>query len=566
MKSLMQIKLLGFYLNFILFSVISLTTIMFGEPIYGTTDDNILAGFVSGSYTGQKEFHLIFIQPIMGYILFFLQYFIDLFDIYSWTLLVFVITSFSLLGNLLFKNYVIENKNKHLYLIWIFVSSLVISWFTLIPTYTSASILVTSTSGIVLFSDYFTSSKSTRKYNFKIIIISLFFISGYLIRPEGFLGTIILFTPMFLVFILLQRKFNFLKFLLSLAVIFIVLICNLILKNHQNNDEAWRQYNNWNDLRHQIQHRNSQNYLNLHLQDIKWTVPEYHLFMDLAFGDQNTFNANWIEPAFIITSYARGIDQTNFTNINKAVNILLLKLSENLHITFLYLLLIFIFNSTKTKQLHKFFLVLIIFIPLFLSLLYMSIYLHTPDRVIQSILLIPIFLLLYLISLYKSLNVKNQFILLSILTAIFIYFLSSKNIKKVNDENVEMKKLANINKDKLIDFSPSAKYLGPGHTEIFNTQNPYFSLAQDKFPVYNTVGNWDTFSPHWFKRNKLLNFNDDMVYLTLFNDDVYWISNPIPETGYILELYLIEKGFSKVSRTNVSEFSTGLQIIKFRNE
>jgi hypothetical protein len=55
--------------RFVFLVIFSLILIYLSQPIYGTTDDKILAGFIDGSYTGELEIQTIFIQPIISLIL-----------------------------------------------------------------------------------------------------------------------------------------------------------------------------------------------------------------------------------------------------------------------------------------------------------------------------------------------------------------------------------------------------------------------------------------------------------------------------------------------------------------
>jgi hypothetical protein len=52
-----------FVIRFIFLSIFATVIAILGKPVFGTTDDNILAGFVDGSYTGERESKLIFIRP-----------------------------------------------------------------------------------------------------------------------------------------------------------------------------------------------------------------------------------------------------------------------------------------------------------------------------------------------------------------------------------------------------------------------------------------------------------------------------------------------------------------------
>ena len=62
-----------FFTNICLLFGISITSMIFGNPTFGTTDDNNLSGFISGSYTGNSEERLIFIQPVLAKLFHYIQ-------------------------------------------------------------------------------------------------------------------------------------------------------------------------------------------------------------------------------------------------------------------------------------------------------------------------------------------------------------------------------------------------------------------------------------------------------------------------------------------------------------
>jgi hypothetical protein len=94
-----------------------------------------------------------------------------------------------------------------------------------------------------------------------------------------------------------------------ISVIFIVGLFISVDTGFQKltNSESWQNYDDWNSMRHQIQHRVGQDSLLESRVSNKWTIPEYHLFMDLAFGDEKVFNKSWIAPAFESTKEYRGV-------------------------------------------------------------------------------------------------------------------------------------------------------------------------------------------------------------------------------------------------------------------
>ena len=100
-------------------------------------------------------------------------------------------------------------------------------------------------------------------------------------------------------------------------------------------------------------------------------------------------------------------------------------------------------------------------------------------------------------------------------------------------------------------------------TEFSNFSNPFVNPAQWDSPKVVTVGSWDTFSPHWYKRNKFVGIEQKSVYEALFTKDIYWLSNSLPDTSYMVELFLKENGFPAANRQNVAMFPEGQMLYKF---
>ena len=132
-------------------SILALISIIFGRPVYGTTDDNILSGLVSGSYTNENESKLIFIRPFVGFVMAFGQKIFPIFQFYSVFILALVIVTFSIFGNILIKRSRVKFSDNILNLFWIGISAPTIIWFTLAPTYTATSIILTALSTMTIY-------------------------------------------------------------------------------------------------------------------------------------------------------------------------------------------------------------------------------------------------------------------------------------------------------------------------------------------------------------------------------------------------------------------------------
>jgi hypothetical protein len=532
-----------------------------GNPIYGTTDDYILSSFISGTYTGEKEKTLIFIEPLVSIFLHTFQTFFPQINIYSVFMSSILIITFTVMGIIVSYNKY-QNK-KSLYFLYLTFSTFSALWFFFGPTYTSASILGTSLNLLNLYLIYNLKLPKIINYIFNGFV-SLILAVSILIRPESAL--VILALVIFIIFIHYIFSHNIILFknilFSTLIVIFMVLI-NQIYSQKVSNQE-WNNYSKWNSMRHQIQHRLSQNYLDEAMIESKWTIPEYHLFMDLAFADGNRFNNDWIKPAFDFTSKYRGITSIKYVDQKMVIDKIFTALNKNQVTIFIQLLLYLILGVFF--RFKKFFIysVILIQFPILLMQIYMIIFLHLPNRVFIPMLILQNFLLIFLN--YKKLleikyfKISNAiYILLYSLT--FIVGLITIQKHNLNNKNLyfKNKEISNF----LYSVDPNGVFIGPGNTEIYHLNNPYLSEEKPNTPKIMTVGNWETFSPHWYKRLNFFGISNNSAYESLFKPGFYWIGYPQPNTSYLVELYLKEKGDLEVTRENIAEFSDGLGVFKY---
>jgi len=543
------------YLIFVVFLVLIL-----GNPIYGTTDDYILSSFIDGNYTGNSEIRSIFIEPLISLIMYYFQILVPGVTIYSIFLLIILILSLSFLGSVINK----RNSSKYLDLIWLLFSSGIVIWFTLSPTYTASSM---ASAAINLTSLMILISNKIELKNQKIIIvaISILFSLSYLIRPES--GNAVL--AIFLIFIILKiireinmKTINYKNYLLSILTFCLIYALNFVLTQAQKNDE-WSIYNSWNSMRHQIQQRLPEEKLLDLRTEIGWTIPEYHLFMNLSFGDSKEFNSEWLEPAFVETKSDRGIAVIMY--IDK--NIIFQKTIETFdkyqnYIILNLIILIFMITFFKFNK-YNYLITILSVLLITIIICYISITLHTPERVIVPLLLFPLLLTIYTLS-SENINprkgVSNIYffstaIALTIVLGIIFNLKNSENLSKIVEANLKNKWLR--------EFENTAIFIGPVGTETYHLNSPYLKQKINGLPTIFTTGNWETFSPNWFKRMNFLGFKSKSVYENLFDDKVFWISYPQPDSAYLVELYLKEKNYPSFKRENIKEHNSGLTIYKF---
>jgi len=553
-----------FLIRFLFLSLSSAIIIFLGWPIYGTSDDNVLAGFVDGSYTGEREKRLVFIRPLIGNILYFLQGIFPGIGMYSAFLTWMVILSFSIFGTVIFTAQRSSSSKSIFQYSWYSISFVTILWFTLTPTYTAASILVTVL--ILMTITLYIFMPTMKKKYFTPITLGILFSFGFLIRPEGALGVLAVSIGVFLYLGFKLKKVNFKIFAIIISTFCIFILSDYFLQKSSSNPE-WEKYDKWNGLRHQVQHRVSQNYLGNLREQISWSIPEYHLFMDLSFGDEKVFNYEWLKPAFESTNFTRGVN--GVLNVNKTDNILkVFNLLQNYYYLLLlqFVIAILYFSRLSLNFGQKIILISSIWSTFLSALYWTTATLHTPDRSIFPLLLLPTIFLLtlagtpLLIKRVKSGPMFNATVgTLVVIIFVSIVFSLAETIKY----NLEYKNAANVLKDELHKFSKNGVFVGPGGTEIYETRNPFIGKAQWKDPKMITVGSWDTFSPYWYQRNSQFGIKDKSIYEDLFKVDVYWLSNPVPNTSYLIELFLNENGQTELSRLNVAELQGGQMLFKF---
>jgi FtsH-binding integral membrane protein len=320
-------------------------------------------------------------------------------------------------------------------------------------------------------------------------------------------------------------------------------------------------------MRHQIQHRVGQDSLLDSRESNKWTISEYHLFMDLAFGDEKVFNKSWITPAFESTEEYRGISGLLNANFIEVIRILLNILSNYYHIILIQLiLLLLLLKNMSTSINQKISITLASWAPVLAALYFTVATLHAPERSIYPILILPSIIVFTLViilgSKIKDARGSTTFYLIGAFIFLLLLFPDKGIINEVktNDKNI---KSAIILSSELIKFDDQAIFIGHGNTEFSNFSNPYVNPAQWDSPKVVTVGSWDTFSPHWYKRNQFVGIEQKSVYEALFTKDIYWLSNSLPDTSYMVELFLKENGFPETNRQNVAMFPEGQMLYKF---
>ena len=537
----------------IILTIFSIFLITLADPIYGTTDDKILAGFVDGSYTGDLELRSIFIQPITNVFLLPFYYILPNFGWYFLFQLFFLILGLGLVSDEI--NAIKPILNNLIFAI----SILILSWFVPQPTFTAASFLI-CLNGILLL---ILIANRVELDKFRVFAVVILLLYSFALRTEAFLGTLSL--------LIVPICFHYRKILnlilKNLRMIILVTIVffpanYMLLKVTENS--GWQEYDNWNSYRHQLQNRVSQNFILENIDKIGWSVPEHNLFVDLSYGDASTFNSDWIKPAFDLTRDKTGITGLVNADFSLTSNKMFKIIVEQQAVTigvFILLFVLFLVFTTYRSLIALFFSVTFILFYLY----FISSTLHTPERIVIPLIFSTLFIYIIFIINEKQReivdeNKLNLLIFVSILVAVISHngFLDSyinRNTKIEYSENVK----------RILDpFSKRYILIGSVGTEVNHLVNPYYQSESQNEIKSIISGNWETFSPYWYKRNEKLGVVSKNVYQELqSNSKTLWITKKIPDTSYSIELYLRERQINGFDRTGITTSLDDLNLYQF---
>jgi hypothetical protein len=530
-----SIYIILFSLMFILF--------LFFKPIYGTTDDYILNSWLNGSYTGQTENESIFITPIFSNLLSASYEISSAISWYPLTLL--LITFLSILRISEFVKNSESFRQGLKYLNYLILISFLI-WSFLGITYTATAIIA-GVAGWISIVDSL-QKEDKRSIYFGLILIFL----SIVIRPESFIGATLISIPFLIKQIKIKRR-NVLKISALIVVVLATFITNYLLQ--KNESLEIRDYRVWAKKVQMFAGRPRMEAAAKVIGESGWTPSQYNLFVDLAYFDQKTFNNNWIDS---------GINATQKLNNRPVVNSEKIQLIVQEYINsttvFIYALLgVGVLLLISFKRIRQPIVLVISILNFGLIHLLSGLFLHNVSRVTVPFLVIFILTLSYSISptLNKRFVMSLNLLLVFILSTYFLK-LNNTNEIKIFDSGKYRSTLVNDLSNKII--------LIHGNQEYSQNSNPYIAVQKDLNPNVFMVGNWDTFSPHWDKRAKLLGLDEKSIVKSLLsNPNVLWSGPTVPNTTLNLINYLKEAGYDVIEPEKVGLLPNGNELWNFSN-
>jgi hypothetical protein len=525
-----HLVVLGFLLFILMF---------FLTPIYGTTDDFILDSWLNGTYTGDFERDSIFISSYASNFFSLLYTLNNVVPWYSLILLIlnyisviYIITQIKKNENISVSNYIILLTLIFFFLIWSYIRI----------TYTATGIIL-AIAGLISF--YYSIKQVNKKLRFSAVFFSFL---AFAIRPESLIAAVVFFYPIF-IFSFYNHKAFKKKSLILLGSIFFIYGLNWFIESNQQDE--FKEFRTWSKEVQSFAGRPTMEIVARNIGNSGWTTSEYNSFKDLTYFDPKIFNDKWIDSGLALTknyyfkpNLALNNVVTIIGNIYSSFGIFI--------ISFLYIFLFFYQKYDKNKKI-----IIFLSINFILMNFLLGLYFQNVARVSVPIV---IGLIIFLATISGKTTNKYAIAILSFVTITYLTF----SIYNLNSENIQ-KKLRNTNNTNFININFANNIiLIHGNQEFAQFSNPYHLNKVDSNPNVFMVGNWDTFSPHWYKRADNLGINGkDLTNELINNEKILWTAPSIPDTTFNLKNLLKEQGYGEVDAVRIESLPDGNDIRKF---
>ena len=499
--------------------------------IYGTNDDAIISSIASGQLTGTPDPHWIFVQPIISVPVTWIQTLNVNYNFYSIFLLASITLSFSVILGLISIN--ASKKIKFLtFILWTLSALTFVSWFSISPTYTSASIFTVSVSLSSLILALASNDKSYIQLN--RALFTIFTILSLLIRIESIYILIILSVPIIMLNYYENRDIKRFKLLLTpIGIVIFIFILNSQLVKFVYSGNEWQQYLSTNSVRHKIQLRAPERILETNYQKFGWDKSTFAQFKNFELADPLEMNAEKLGE--IYKENSPNAASALFSEFN------LMEYFESIKNAFLnftwiiYLLIFQILLSSlmlfSWKGAQKYLAFTVFFGTSISVIIYvLSNNFHIPERITFSMLGLSS---LVLLAFSKSINAsianfkfKSLIIILLLFSAFSYPYLTRFSTELSARQNLykDRNELANNQSLSLGSFAPEAVVISGASSLRFDWINPYNRFKSIDPRDRTLILGWHNLSPVWNKKVKDLGLTKSNIHENLVDKNIYWAS------------------------------------------
>ena len=526
--------------------------------IFGTNDDELMSSILNGAFGENFRSNLIFIQPVLTYPLSYIQSLIPSFNLYSIFLVEVVIFSYSAI---LASFYIFKNNLVRIIVTIIFAlyGITFISWFSINPTYTGASLYSIGVAAYFLFLMSFDKEENTK---LNLFLISIFLLLGFFIRKESIFIFLLISIPIasFYLFKNKGKNFNIKAVLLTVFSIALIITFNSVIFKNSYQGIEWKNYIQMNDSRHKIQLRAPERYMSLYLSEINWNNETYQMFQRFALLDKSEMNQESMKKILTITKdYVglRSIISTPFIPTFKSVFVAFQPWTWILKLILLNLAVFtFVLIFTKSKFTHFLRDLTVYFVPIFIGIVVISSGYQLPERITLNLLAssIPLIFLIF----YSNLNIMS---LSKLNSTIVIAIISLTSILYLNRFSVELNARQDFYKSRISYSTQQQEFLSKlnldvvllGSASVFRSdwRFPYSNYEEfDKNSRIITLG-WHNLSPLWMQKTDSLGITGANFPNEYFNPKLFYVENA--EDILVLKKYLETKSFT-FTLNEISEF------------
>jgi hypothetical protein len=500
------------------------------SAVYGTNDDALIASISSGQLTGSPEGHLVFINPILSFPIAWLQLFLSNINIYTLSLLLFVTLSFSLILALIMvqNNLRLESKIM-LSIFWLLSSVTFVSWYTLAPTYTAASLILSGTSSC--FAYFFLNQTINRIESRIALVISVItlMISLSIRRESFYLYIFFLLIIMFVQYRNIQKQLK--KSVFFGIIAFLIFLLNLGAEKLVYNDETWKEYYQTNSLRHAIQAREPERILETRYSEIGWSQSNLDMFVRFILLDRDYMNStNMIKIDELTQEKSLSKVSSFFTLSNLIANT---KIAFNawtwivMLFTFQFISILISIKMGKEKIRFIFFAFLVaIGVPTLYLVL--NIYFSLPDRISVSVMAMVSLLILTLgiDTLCSGLKQKTIYTFIQIaLVLIFSFFYLQRFQVELHARAgmyEDLRDIGSKQQQSLSSLPNEVLVIGSASVIKAEYQNPYVKFNSLDLRNKTIILGWHNLSPIWERSIQKYNLPESDFYRNLMEPNTYW--------------------------------------------
>ena len=502
--------------------------------VYGTNDDALISSISNGQLIGNPNGHLIFLNPLISYPISWLLQLNYEINLYIYFLTFVVTISFAtILGLIQIKHQISFQSRVLSFILWSLSSVTFISWFSLSPTYTGASIFAAGAS--VCFAYMYLSNEVRDNKDEYLLLVCYFilFFASISIRLESFY-IVIFFLLIVLIPKYLFSQMNFRNFLIIAFSSFLIILSNLAAEKIVYNQSDWKEFYETNQLRHKIQLREPERKLESSYSEIGWDKGTYDLFTRFILIDENKMNSENLTKILDVTNENQLMVFLQNFSMKKIVDNTKLAFAPWTWLVMLFAIIVVVnlLNVYRKPKIWEFISQLVLFatgIPILF--LYLATSYHLPERISVNLLGGIALILLTISAQYFNSNVKSRRIILvsQVLIAIIgsMFYLQRFQIelKARQDLYLTWRSIGEQQRISLSCLPKEIKVIGSASSIKSDWQNPYTNFKSLDARNNSFVLGWHNLSPVWEEGKKRMNFNSVDLYANLLGSNVYWATN-----------------------------------------